>query len=85
MVVGFGAIKQVEGEPLLMEAFRKVLKEVIQVANTMQYFLMPFMRAIIVHNFGTSILDTQKGTTITGAPDLYEFWIPFFAERPAEK
>lgn len=83
MVVGFGVIKQVEGEPHLMAAFGKVMKEVIQVANTMQYFLMPLMGAILFKHFGESILDVHPGTTITDAPGLHEFWIPFFAERPA--
>jgi hypothetical protein len=83
MAVGFGVITQVEGEPHLMDAFRKILHEVIHIANTMQYFLMPLMRAMLSTHFGPSILDLQAGTTIRDAPGLYEFWIPFFAESPA--
>jgi hypothetical protein len=30
-----------------MAAFRKLLREVIRVANTMQYFLIPLMRATL--------------------------------------
>jgi hypothetical protein len=83
MAVGFGVIMQVQDEPHAMAAFGKVLREVIQVANTMQHFLMPLMRAMLFNHFGPSILDVQAGTTITDAPGLHEFWIPFFAERPA--
>ena len=82
MAVGFGAISHVEGEPNLMSAFRKLLREVIHVANTMQYFLMPQMRTILLKRFGPSILQDKPGTTINDAPGLYEFWIPFFAESP---
>jgi len=81
MAVGFGVITQVEDEPGLMPAFRKLLSEVIQIANTMQYFLMPLMRAMLFRHFGPSILETQGGTTIDNAPGLYEFWIPFFTEK----
>src|SRR6266567_12933 len=83
MAVGFGVIMQVQDEPHAMAAFGKVLREVIQVANTMQHFLMPLMRSMLFKHFGPSILDVQAGTTITDATGLYEFWIPFFAEPPA--
>jgi hypothetical protein len=82
MTVGFGAIAQVQGEPNLMAAFRKLLREVIRVANTMQYFIMPLMRAILLKHFGPAILQDKPGTMIHNAPDLYDFWIPFFAEAP---
>jgi hypothetical protein len=39
MAVGFGAISQVQGEPTAMAASRKLVREVIRAANTMQYFL----------------------------------------------
>lgn len=82
MAVSFGVISQVQGEPNLVSAFRKLSREVIQVANTLQYFLMPFMRAILLKHFGPSILHHKPGTTINDAPGLYDFWIPFFAEAP---
>jgi hypothetical protein len=82
MAVGFGVISLVQGESNLMAAFRKLSREVIRVANTMQYFLMPLMRAILLKHFGPSILDDKPGTTINDAPSLYDFWIPFFAESP---
>jgi hypothetical protein len=63
-------------------ALGDVIKEVRHVANTMPYFLMPFMRAILFKHFDASILDTLPGVTITHAPSLFEFWIPFFAEWP---
>jgi hypothetical protein len=43
---------------------------------------MPFIKAIIFRHFGESILDTLPGVTISDAPSLFEFWIPFFAEWP---
>jgi hypothetical protein len=82
MAVGFGAVSQVRGEPTLMAASRKLVREVIRVANTMQYFLMPPMRTILLKRFGPSILEDKPGTTINDAPGLYDFWIPFFAESP---
>ena len=82
MAVGFGAISQVQGEPTLMAASRKLVREVIRVANTMQHFLMPLMRTILLKRFGPSILEDKPGTAINDAPGLYDFWIPFFAESP---
>ena len=63
-------------------ALGEVIKEVRYVANTMPHFLMSFIRAILFRRFGESILDTLPGVTISDAPSLFEFWIPFFAEWP---
>jgi hypothetical protein len=81
MAMGFGAISQgqVQGESLIAAA-RKLTGEPVRVANRMQYYLMPLMRVILLKHFGPSILEDKPGTTITDAPPLYEFWIPFFAE-----
>jgi hypothetical protein len=58
-----------------------VIKEVRHVAETMPYFLMPFMRAMLFKYFGETVLDTTLSRTmINGAPNLFKFWIPFFAE-----
>jgi hypothetical protein len=84
MTMGFGVIMQVQGEPHAMAAFGKVLREAIQIANAIQHFLMPLMKAMLVKHFGPTIFDLQAGTTIADAPGLYEFWIPFFAEPPAD-
>ena len=82
MAVGFGTISQLQGEPTLMAASRKLVREVIRAANTMQHFLMPLMRTILLKRFGPSILEDKPGTTINDAPGLYDFCIPFFAESP---
>ncbi len=66
-------------------ALGEVITEVRHVANTMPYFLMPLMRAILFKHFGESILDTLPGMTITDAPSLFDFWIPFFAEWPEKQ
>jgi hypothetical protein len=84
MAVGFGAISQVQGETSLMDASRKLTREPVRVANRMQYYVMPLMRAILLKHFGPSILEDKPGTTITDAPPLYEFWIPFFTESPIQ-
>jgi hypothetical protein len=84
MAVGFGAIIQVQGETSLMAASRKLTSEPVRVAGRMQYYLMPLMRAILIKHFGPSILDDKPGTTITDAPPLYKFWIPFFTESPVQ-
>jgi hypothetical protein len=52
----------------------------MQVANTLPYFLMPLMKAILTKHLGTTILNPQPGTVIKNAPELEQFWIPFFAE-----
>ena len=66
-------------------ALGEVITEVRNVANTMPYFLVPFMRAILFKYFGESILDPLPGVTIVDAPSLFEFWIPFFAEWPEKR
>jgi hypothetical protein len=79
--LAFGyAIMKATGEPLQIAAFGVVMQEVNRVGDTLPYFLMPLMRAIISKHLGPKILNHQQGTVIKGAPKLDDFWIPFFAE-----
>jgi hypothetical protein len=82
LIMTYGIINLATNKTSPDVALGEVIKEVRQVANTIPYFLMPLMRAILVKHFGESILDALPGVTITNAPPLFEFWIPFFAERP---
>jgi transcriptional regulator with XRE-family HTH domain len=83
LAIGYG-IMGATGEPLHIGAFGAVMQEVMQVANTLPYFLMPLMKAILTKHLGKTILNPQPGTTIENAPKLGEFWIPFFAETQAK-
>lgn len=78
LALGYG-IMNATGEPLHIGAFGVVMQEVMQGANTMPYFLMPLMKAVLNRYLGEAILDPQPGTIIEGAPQLGGFWIPFFA------
>jgi hypothetical protein len=80
--MGYGVLNLARNKASPDAALGEVIKEVRHVANTMPYFLMPFIRAILFRHFGESILDTLPGVTISDAPSLFEFWIPFFAEWP---
>jgi hypothetical protein len=55
------------------------MQQVMQAANTLPYFLMPLMKAILTKHLGGAILKPQPGTVIENAPQLGQFWIPFFA------
>ncbi len=79
LAIGYGIIGAT-GEPIQISAFGTVMREVMQVANTLPYFLMPLMKAILTKHLGTTILNPQPGTVIKNAPELEQFWIPFFAE-----
>jgi hypothetical protein len=82
LIMGYGVINQASAKTSPKDALQEVLIEVRLVAETMPYFIMPLVRAILLKHFGESILDTLPGATIRGAPLLFDFWIPFFAERP---
>jgi hypothetical protein len=73
------AIMGATGEPLHIGAFGTVMQEVMQAANTLPYFLMPLMKAILTKHLGEAILKPHPGTIIENAPQLGQFWIPFFA------
>jgi hypothetical protein len=79
LAIGYGIMGATE-EPIHISAFGIVMREVMQVANTLPYFLMPLMKAILTKHLGASILNPQPGTVIKGAPQLGQFWIPFFAD-----
>ena len=78
LAIGYG-IMSATGEPLHIGAFGTVMQQVMQAANTLPYFLMPLMKAILTNHLGEAILKPQPGTVIENAPQLGEFWIPFFA------
>jgi hypothetical protein len=79
LALGYGIMKAT-GEPLHIGAFAMVMQEANRVADTLPYFLMPLIRAILFKHLGPKILNPQPGTVMTNAPKLDEFWIPFFAE-----
>ena len=81
LIMTYGILNLASNKTSPDAALGEVINEVIGVANTIPYFLIPFMRAILFKHFGKSILDTLPGVTIVDAPSLFEFWIPFFAER----
>lgn len=78
LAIGYG-IMSATGEPLHIGAFGTVMQQVMQAANTLPYFLMPLMKAILTKHLGEAILRPQPGTVIENAPQLGQFWIPFFA------
>jgi hypothetical protein len=78
----FGILNLASNKTSPDAALGEVITEVRHVANTMPFFLMPFMRAILFKHFGKSILDAVPAMTVSDAPSLFEFWIPFFAEWP---
>jgi hypothetical protein len=85
LIMTYGILNLASNKKSLEAALGEVIREVRYVANTIPYFLMPLMKAILFKNFGPSILDAQPGMTIEHAPSLFEFWIPFFAEWPEKQ
>jgi hypothetical protein len=79
LAIGYG-IMSATGEPLHIGAFGTVMQEVMRAANTLPYFFMPLMEALLTKHLGKAILNPQPGTIIENAPKLGEFWIPFFAD-----
>jgi hypothetical protein len=79
LVLGYGIMKATD-ELHHIGAFGIVMQEVHRVADTLPYFLMPLMKAILSKHLGPKVLEPHPGTSIEGAPKLDEFWIPFFAE-----
>jgi hypothetical protein len=85
-IMTYGVINEAKDKSSQYAALGEVIREVRHVAETMPYFLMPFMRAMLFRHFGQSVLDaTLPKTIISGAPNLFKFWIPFFAERPEDQ
>jgi hypothetical protein len=79
LAVGYAIMKATK-EPLHMTAFGTVMAETMKIADTLPYFLMPLMRAILTKHLGPDILRPRAGTVVKNAPKIDEFWIPFFAE-----
>jgi len=79
LAIGYG-IMSATGEPNHTFAFGAAMREVMQVANTLPYFLMPLMKAILTNHLGATILNPQPATVTKNAPQLARFWIPFFAD-----
>jgi len=70
LIMTYGILNLANNKTSPGDALGEVIREVRHVANTMPYFLMPFMRAILFKHFGGSILDTLPGMTINDAPSL---------------
>jgi len=82
-IMTYGVMNEAKDKSSQQTALSEVLAEIEHVAGTIPRFIMPFMRAMLYKHFGESILDTRpEKTIIRDAPGLFEFWIPFFAERP---
>ncbi len=79
LVLGYG-LMNATGEPTPLGAFRVVMAKTMELANTMPDFLMRLIEVIGVRYLGKDIFKTQSQTTISDAPTLDEFWLPFFAE-----
>jgi hypothetical protein len=79
LVLGYGLMRAT-GEPTTMGAFGVVMAKAMELANTMPDFLMRLIEVILVRHLGKDIFKPLPGTTITDAPALNEFWVPFFAE-----
>ena len=52
----------------------------MELANTMPDFLMRLVEVIATRRLGKDIFKPQGRMTISHAPRLNDFWIPFFAE-----
>ena len=78
LAIGYGIMSATD-EPLHVGAFGTVMQQVMQAANTLPYFLMPLMKAILTKHLGEAILHPLPGTVIENAPQLGQFWLPFFA------
>jgi hypothetical protein len=79
LVLGYGLMRAT-GEPTTIGAFGVVMTKATEIANTMPDFLMRLIEAIMTRHLGPDIFRPQPGVTITDAPALDEFWVPFFAK-----
>jgi hypothetical protein len=78
LVLGYGLIR-LTGEPTALGAFGVVMAKAMELANTMPDFLMRLIETIMIRYLGQDIFKPLPGVTITDAPVLDEFWVPFFA------
>jgi hypothetical protein len=81
MVISAGALR-VTGETDPAKAFDKIMREVLDVSETMVDFLLYVMRAIIARHLGAALMSPRAGTgvRIDNAPELHDVSIPFFTE-----
>ena len=68
-----------------MKAFGIVMGEAMLVSNLMPDFFQALMQAILERHFGKDILSPEHATSIHNAPELREFWLPFFSEPSASE
>ncbi len=71
------AIQAASGEPDLLSAQEKVMGEVRLVSDAMSEFIYAFFAAVWRKQFGHE-MEAEVCADISGAPDLFDVWIPFF-------
>ena len=81
MVISAGVLR-VTGETNPAKAFDKIMREVLDVSETMVDFLLCLMSAIVARHCGAELMSPQVGTgiRIDNAPELHDVSIPFFTE-----
>ena len=72
------------GENNLIAAQEKIMAEIKKVSDDMLHFLMALAAAFWKEYFGDEIV-SDKVIKITDARNVFDVWIPFFVEIPAEK
>jgi len=85
LIMGYGVLNLASNKMSQESALGEVITEVRHVADTMPYFIMPLIRAILLKHFDESILNSFHVMTITDAPGLFQFWIPFFADQSSAR
>ena len=81
MVISAGVL-EAAGETNPAKAFDKIMREVLDVSETMVDFLLCLMSAIVARHCGAELMSPQVGTgiRIDNAPELHDVSIPFFTE-----
>jgi hypothetical protein len=79
LVLAYGLMNATK-EPTPLGAFGVVMTKTMELANTMPDFLMRLIEVIGTRYLGEEVFKAQGCMTISNAPNLSSFWIPFFAE-----
>jgi hypothetical protein len=70
------------GETDLIEAQKKIMAEVNSVSGHMTNFLLSLSDAFLTKHFAPN-MRAEVVAKITDAPNVFEFWLPFYVEIPS--
>jgi hypothetical protein len=82
--VALHGILNLVGETDLIAGQQKLMPLVTAVSNDMSQLIMAILKVLLVKYIVTDHIPAEKKIDVAGAPSIFDVWIPFFVDIPAE-